>query len=766
MGCAASVGDSAPQGGYAAAVEVSQGKTSSSQKMHGLCLAKCDESTSPSDRTVTGTPVAKGTALSPVLGVPLPQWPEKMLTDAGAHPWLVYKVLSFLPWSQKGSDVLRVSPKLHRFFKPREPRSQYWRWLCHCLCSEALLHLPARERDVQLLAGGDGRELDGDYRGLFKELWLLRHRFVHAPSSAGAEEESAAAELERFRVSTFCRLRPPRRMDTADGAAAFEMLSSTPVQLPLNQRVALLQQKDPKLSRAAAMKLLLNKDCGAAHPLAESAEVTAALEEVTPNKRDVPGTAGQVQEAASAPGFTASIVSVTPGPSGSVLTVSPGIGLRSWAFANVFDSSATQRDLYERCGLRLAVGLANGQSGALIVYGQTGSGKTHTMFGPPGSDDGLVTRIAHDILASMEMRRRAGFEVMLGASYVEVFGNDLTDLLGGEIGVNRGQAQRMGHKYILDGQCEEEVPDKSAFSSLLERGEARKRKASTEMNERSTRAHTLVILRLRQRAPGSEHFVQSLLSLVDLGGSEKVSKSKANENVCAPGAVNVGDEEVSRVTWKEYYRCRERITETNHINKGLLTLKRCVQALNERQRCVKEGRPLPRVPFNDSKLTMLLKPALSGESSTSVVVCAAPEEHHAEESVQSFRFGEMCSSVEHEKGGGAQDVGAAVQDALKRIDSEIKDLEAVILKKERWEWRQTTRKDVVDELDTAGVVCNKDESMELGGLGAVEIKADDGSSKKQTMEHKVWGQVLVGAEEENARREELIQMRIKLLGQD
>ena len=65
----------------------------------------------------------------------------------------------------------------------------------------------------------------------------------------------------------------------------------------------------------------------------------------------------------------------------------------------------------------------------------------------------------------------------------------------------------------------------------------------------------------------------------------QVSKSKANENVCCPGGVNVGDEEakacptsrvmsvpeccqVSRVSWQEYYKCRERITETNHINKA------------------------------------------------------------------------------------------------------------------------------------------------------------------------------------------------------
>jgi len=457
-------------------------------------------------------------------------------------------------------------------------------------------------------------------------------------------------------------------------------------------------------------------------------------------------------------------VSVNAGSSGTVLTVSPGIGLRNWKFANVFDQNAQQRDVYERCGLSLAVGLANGKSGALLCYGQTGSGKTHTMFGAPGSPDGLVTRIATDVLKAMESRRSLGFEILLGASYVEVFGNDVTNLLGGEIGAHRGQAQRMAHRYVLEGKCEETVDDQKSFTDLLVRGEERKRKASTRMNERSTRAHTLVILRLRQRAPLQENFVESLLSLVDLGGSEKVTKSKANEDCRAAGGVTVGDK-VSKVTWAEYYKSRERITETNHINKGLLGLKRCVQALNKRQE-MKTGGAQLRVPFKDTKLTQLLEPALSGHSSTSVVVCFAPEDQHAEETVQSLRFGEMCGTVEQERAGPSDDANAAVQDALKRIDSEIEQLETVILKKEKWEWRETVRTDVVDELDTVAVKVVEDEEMELGGKGAIEVQADDGSSKKHTTEHKVWGQVLVGAEEENTRREELIQMRLKLLGQD
>lgn len=667
---------------------------------------------------------------------------------------MVYQIFGWLPWTQN-LNLLCASKSVRLFFNPDDKSATFWRWLCRCLCTESLLYLPP-EKDLQPGA---------DFRGLAQDLATLRYNFA-----ANKEHKT-----EHFRVSTFCRVRPPRKNSegTELGAESQEVQI---VQLPLNQRVVLLQQKLPELSRAAAMKMLLNKQCGAGQPLAEI-DMNNVINQVEQNEEPaekileeheaaVIATKGpdDSQSAPDLPCFTASILNVTPGASGSVLTVSPGIGLRNWGFQFVYDQGSSQSDLHSGCGLRLAMGLMNGRSGALIVYGQTGSGKTHTMFGD--GSDGLVSSIADDVLAAIEQRRSEGFEVHFGASYVEVFGNDITNLLGGALGINRGQSQRMGHKYVLEGRCEEPVPDKSAFHELLQRGNERKRKATTEMNERSTRAHTLVIFRLRQRAPSQETFVESQLFLADLGGSEKVSKSKANENLCAPGGVNVGDEEVSRVTWQEYYRCRERITETNHINKGLLTLKRCVHALNERQRRAKQGQSLPRVPFNDSKLTMLLQPALTGESCTSVVVCCAPENLHAEETVQSLRFGEMCSAVEHENAESGKDAGVAVREALSRIDAEIKDLETQILQKEHWMWKKTTRLHVVDEMDDEMVVCNKDEEMELGGRGTVEIKADDGTSRKRTAEHEVWGQVLVGAEVENARRDELIKMRMRLLGEE
>merc|ERR1719353_590632 len=193
------------------------------------------------------------------------------------------------------------------------------------------------------------------------------------------------------------------------------------------------------------------------------------------------------------------------------------------------------------------------------------------------------------------------------------------------------------------------------------------------MNERSTRAHTMLIFRLSQKVKHMATPCESVLVLADLGGSEKLTKSRANEEMKGPGAIDAGEEEeVARVTWGEYYKARERLTETSHINQGLLVLKRCISAL--RTPSSGNGRKTAvRVPFYDSKLTQILEPALGGASHTSIIICASREPEHAEDTVQSLRFGESCSLVERtEESGG---VSAAVKAAVAQIDKEIKEVQ-------------------------------------------------------------------------------------------
>ena len=521
----------------------------------------------------------------------------------------------------------------------------------------------------------------------------------------------------------------------------------------------------------------------------------------------------------------AAIISVSE-ERAEVLTMAPGCGLRPFAFERVFDVQQSQESVYELCGRGAVADFLNGHSACVLVYGQTGAGKTHTMFGDGTADPrlgraasrrGLVPRVCEELIGAVEHRRTLGIDATVSVAYVEVFGNEVTDLLreGAQIGASDGGADNHfhAHRWVLSGRADVPIDSVESALGLIAQGDSCKRKAATAMNERSSRAHALFILSLTQTCDGVERI--SRLFLADLGGSEKLSKSGAADDFRSL-VISSGGEEISRITWAEYYQHRQRLQESLNINVGLFALQRCIEKLISRDELRAQGKPC-HVPFADSKLTLLLKDALNGGARTTVLVCASLEPRNAVESIQSLRFGESCSRVEM-RGRGAGDGAAALKRLVEDLDRQIAEQQAIIVRDQRWERRVTTRYDVVDfkenfvatkttdlgdsEVnlgDVAAGVVQVDldlASLDKGGMSrfslaelrdALEkrsldtsgdraalfgrlraaVAADDSAAKttQQTIAHEVVANVLVGAEEAEAKLDALLQRKRELLGE-
>lgn len=105
----------------------------------------------------------------------------------------------------------------------------------------------------------------------------------------------------------------------------------------------------------------------------------------------------------------------------------------------------------------------------------------------------------------------------------------MTDLLrdGAPIGSDAADADNFfhAHRWVLDGRVDVPLTSSADALRLLAAGEACKRQAATKMNQRSSRAHALFILRLTQERDGVQR--SSRLILADLGGSEKLGRSGA-----------------------------------------------------------------------------------------------------------------------------------------------------------------------------------------------------------------------------------------------
>lgn len=308
------------------------------------------------------------------------------------------------------------------------------------------------------------------------------------------------------------------------------------------------------------------------------------------------------------------------------------------------------------------------------------------------STAGIVPRALSEIIKRCRVAPKvngANRHCELRMSYVEVYGNEVTDLLTPEHDDRRvGTWAGVAAQTVLDGRCAVVIPSPEDAQLLLRTAEQRKRRAATAMNERSSRAHSLLILELRQTVADVQ--IHSKLCLADLGGSEKLKKS---------GVTGV------------------QAAEAVAINLSLLALKKCITAKNE-------GAAF--VPFQESLLTQILEGAIGGNSRTSVIVTGTMASAHVIETQQTLAFGESCMSVESL--GMVGRIGTGAASVLSNIESELATLLEKIKTKERWVTRVVSREDSLDGTEV------------------------------------VRQAVLVGAEEERARYEELLATKQRLIG--
>lgn len=131
-----------------------------------------------------------------------------------------------------------------------------------------------------------------------------------------------------------------------------------------------------------------------------------------------------------------------------------------------------------------------------------------------------------------------------------------------------------------------------------------------------------------------------------------------------------------------------RLKEAVNINLGLLALKTCIRHLVD-----KSG----YVPYQNSRLTMMMSAVLASDCRTAVVITGSSERKNALETMLTLRFGEECSQVVQTS---TNSIAAAAR-AIRALDVEIDKIEDVIRGKERWETVRMTRDDELHQADEA-----------------------------------------------------------------
>ncbi|CZS93156.1 probable carboxy-terminal kinesin 2 [Rhynchosporium agropyri] len=275
----------------------------------------------------------------------------------------------------------------------------------------------------------------------------------------------------------------------------------------------------------------------------------------------------------------------------------------SFSFDRVFGPESQNQEVFEEIS-QLVQSALDGYNVCIFCYGQTGSGKTHTM----SSADGMIPRATHQIYETATNLKDKGWTYTMEGSFVEVYNEEIHDLLG-----NSKDFEKKKHEVRHDEQRKQTtitglktvlLDSPNAVESILKQADNNRSVAATKSNERSSRSHSVFILKLVGRNSTTNETSEGTLNLVDLAGSERLKQSGAE-----------GD----------------RMKETQNINKSLSCLGDVIGALGS-------GKEGAHIPYRNSKLTYLLQYSLGGNSKTLMFVMASPLEAHLSETLTSLKF--------------------------------------------------------------------------------------------------------------------------------
>ncbi|XP_044784322.2 kinesin-like protein KIFC2 isoform X5 [Bubalus bubalis] len=337
---------------------------------------------------------------------------------------------------------------------------------------------------------------------------------------------------------------------------------------------------------------------------------------------ELKGTAGNIRVLCRLrPGTPSSLVSLEPGPGGTVTTCYRG-HQRRFRLDWVFPPHASQEEVFRE--LESAVlSCLGGYSVCIFTYGQTGTGKTYSMEGPP-EDPGIAPRALQSLFREMG----TGGQHRVTLSMVEIYNEAVRalpfftrDLLAPgppqRLAVRQGPAGQGGIQVA--GLTHWDVPNLESLHQMLSLGRSNRATAATAMNQRSSRSHALVTLTLRTASPSRGPGTAGTLHLVDLAGSERAWKA---------GTAGTSQEDRDGA---------QRLREARTINRSLLALGGVMAALRARR---------PHVPFRDSQLTRLLQPALGPGATVVLLLQISTRPEDLGETVCSLKFAERVGRVE------------------------------------------------------------------------------------------------------------------------
>ncbi|TEB36837.1 P-loop containing nucleoside triphosphate hydrolase protein [Coprinellus micaceus] len=290
------------------------------------------------------------------------------------------------------------------------------------------------------------------------------------------------------------------------------------------------------------------------------------------------------------------------------------------AEGGVFEPESTQAEVFEEIS-QLAQSCIDGYNVCIFAYGQTGSGKSFTMEGGPESDR-KSTAVEQVFRVAEEMRSK-GWEYKIEGQFLEI------------------HDPKSGRTTVTDATVVL-LRSPSQVKTLLAR-RSKSAKRSSDAHER-----TLEPLALRVHAPdiwSKRRFPEPCPLHPPPSDWSRCFERRGSRSGYRGTMRRVSEPRRPRgserlnVSFGPGVTEKERVKETQNINKSLSALGDVIAALGEKGIVTANGGAREvHIPYRNSKLTYLLQNSLSGSSKTLMVLNLSPLAAHLNESLTSLRF--------------------------------------------------------------------------------------------------------------------------------
>lgn len=303
-----------------------------------------------------------------------------------------------------------------------------------------------------------------------------------------------------------------------------------------------------------------------------------------------------------------------------------------------------QQDIFDFSIRSTVDDILNGYNGTVFAYGQTGAGKSYTMMGSSIDDEvgrGVIPRIVEQIFASI-MSSPGTIEYTVRVSYMEIYMEKIRDLLAPQ-NDNLPVHEEKNRGVYVKGLLEIYVSSVQEVYEVMRRGGNARAVAATNMNQESSRSHSIFVITITQKNVETGSAKSGQLFLVDLAGSEKVGKTGASGQT---------------------------LEEAKKINKSLSALGMVINALTDGKSS--------HIPYRDSKLTRILQESLGGNSRTTLIINCSPSSYNDAETLSTLRFGTRAKSIKNKAKVNAELSPAELKALLKKAQGQVTNFESYI----------------------------------------------------------------------------------------